>query len=399
MPYNQQLFDQLSALTGGDPTLTNAFAAGLGLSGLGAPGIDPSSGFFGFGSLGRVDETQDPRLTGLLDKLQADLGGVKRDSTTNEAITNLMRTQTSPIFQGAVPEEIINSLRKQISTAGSPTTYEQEVIDRRRAGLDGLTAQENTALREQGQAGLDRAFQTNLRAGLAQNNLAGRQGGANSNLLRDLNLDSLQANRGLSRDILLANIDERNRRLNEYQDLATGLSNRAFDRRLQGNTALSGILFNRDTANAQQRLSAAEAINQNLLDRQRFEESSRANRYATYGNTLFAAQQDALNRRLQNLNQLAKEKQGQIGLLFGSGQFGAAQQAQNRSFDLAQQGLNSIQGFEIPEITIPEFNFTPISSPIDSGGNQTTPTSPGGSNNSSVSIDSSTWSDFHPRLQ
>ena len=353
--FRDQILADLNRLANNDKSIGSAFEAGLGLSGIGSANTSPNSGFFYDGSLGRVNEVQDPRQALLLDKLQADLGGVRRDEETNRALTQLFSTQRSPIFDGALSEEIIDGMRRQISSAKELSPDEQLVLERRRAGLDGLTAPENTALRERAQEDLDRSFQTNLRFGMAANNLAGRAGGANAELYRDLSRDSLQANRGLSRDIMLANIDERNRRLNEFQGLATGLSDRTFGRQSETRNQLGNLLLNRDVASAQSKLSAADTLNRNLLDRQRFTESSRANRYATFGNTLFASQQDALNRRLLNLGQLAKEKQGQIGILFGAGQFGAAQDAQNRSFGLSESGLNSINSFEIPEFEFPEF--------------------------------------------
>lgn len=335
--YDPFMEQDLRQLANGDQAIEDALLAGFRLSGIGRPTTDQVSGFFSQGNLGRVSEETDPLVGDLINKLRGnvDTRGA-RSQETNSALGQLFNAGRAPIMQGPQVDEMLDRFLAVARDAKQLTPDEQLALDTRRNRLQGFSDPELNALREQQLVELNRAQQTALEQGAAGNLIADRN---QAGLVRDLGRDRLNATSDLERDLFIANIDERNRALDAFEGLSTGLSQRGVDRTLAGGSAFNQALLNRDLARAEFGLNAAEASNRQLLDRQRFEEEKSANRLSTLGNTLFANRADQLNRRLFNLDQLAREKQGQLGLIFGAGQFGAQQQAQRFGNNIANQQL------------------------------------------------------------
>lgn len=124
--------------------------------------------------------------------------------------------------------------------AGNLTANEQEAIDRNRAALGGLNAQENTALREQGEAGLDSTMQTLMRKQASNNAASGIQGSAAGARYNPIYRDRMEQGRGLQRDVLVANIAEKARARQAFTDLVTGRADETFRRQGAANAAYSG---------------------------------------------------------------------------------------------------------------------------------------------------------------
>lgn len=264
--YNSFLQSDLQNLLKEDKTLSAAIQPALGISGLGSPVTGAEGGFFGFNSLGRVDANLSPDVADLL------ISARKANSATQQGL-NLGNDQAL-----------------------------QEALAQRKAGLEGLTAPELQAAREQGLTGIDRQLQTALRGARASSLGSNVEGAVNAIPIQNIAREAIQGRQGLERDLLLANVAERNKRLGEYENLANTISQ---------NQA------NRSTL-------AANLRNQSLN---------------TLSNITQGARQDVLNRELFNLNQLAKEKAGQLGLLFGTLGLASQNEAQKNAFDLAKQQL------------------------------------------------------------
>lgn len=328
--FNPGLTSAIEQLAGGDANLKNSFLAGLGISGLGSPTVDASQGFFPFGSLGRVTDTLQPDQAELLNRFKGEsfIGG-QRSGETQAGL------------------DFLFNLR---DTAGQTDPVLQEILDLRRGGLEGLTGQELQGFREQGAEEINRQLQTGLRGlsiGAAGRGVRGGAAGIGS---RDLVRQSVDARGDLERDLFLANVAERNRRLNEFQGLASQIDNNRFGRQFEAGTAAQQALFGTEQA----------------------ETSDRLNRLNQFANLQEGIRNSLLQRQIFNINQLGREKAGQLGVLFGAGGFGAQQGAQQQAFDLAGEQLDILKSQPAP--------VTNITFPNLGGGDQGL--SPGGSETS-----------------
>lgn len=156
----------------------------------------------------------------------------------------------------------------------------QDYMARQKAGLEGYTGPEMTAMREQAGRQNDAAY-ANQRAQMAQNQARSGVRGASAGA-QMLSLARAKAGQDaqLNQDLMIKNADEKQRRLSAYgQDLG-GLETSEFNR-------------------------AQDALGQ-------------------YGSDLGAARTDVLNRQQFNIGQTEKEKAGYLGTLFGG--VGVAQQ-------------------------------------------------------------------------
>lgn len=174
---------------------------------------------------------------------------------------------------------------------------QQALLDLLKGGLGGLTAEENTALRESQEEGINRDFATQLRALASRNAQAGVRGGAAQAGALDLGAERLQAQRGLGMDILAKNIDVQNDRRQAFGDFLNQLVTGEFNR--QG-----GAL--------------------NSLE-----------------NTTQGARLDELNRQLFNLGQDEKQQAGRSSTLFGLVGLRGGRRAQKKAFSLEQQRIEA----------------------------------------------------------
>lgn len=303
---NPELLTSLRNLAGENEALRKGLESGLDLSGLGGPNASPSSGFFGFGSLGRVGDTLNVDQSQMLQEARK------------------VTPQVSPEAQQGLTDLAIRSREQRNIDPGY--LHAQTVAAQR---LGGLTAPEMTALREQGQAEINRQLQTNMRNLGLQNAAQGLRGGAAMAPAVDFSRGALDARRNLERDLLLANVAERRNALQDFTNVSQGI-----------NAA--------DLANAQQR-------DQNILSligagqqQQNLNEAQRQNRLTNYSNVFNQINQDLLGRNVFNLGQLEKEKAGQLGLLFGTAGLSSQEQARKESLDLANKQLDILQNQEIP---------------------------------------------------
>jgi hypothetical protein len=144
------------------------------------------------------------------------------------------------VSETASPEMLsaIARLRGQADTAGQLTPLELEAIERNRGALEGINAQENLALREGAESGLDRNLQGLLRRQNISNAQSGVLGPAVAARSNPLMRERIQAQRGLERDLLVQNIAEKAKARQAFTDLVTGRSDETFRRQSSANQAL-----------------------------------------------------------------------------------------------------------------------------------------------------------------
>lgn len=155
----------------------------------------------------------------------------------------LGRVNTDP---SANTQAAIEAMKAQAQNAGNFTPLEQEAIDRDRAALAGLSAPENAALRENAQAGLDRTMQTLLRRQAMSNAGSGIQGNALSARYNPIYRDRADQQRGLERDLLIQNIQEKDAARQAFTNLVSNRVDAANQRQTTANTNLFGASSNAD---------------------------------------------------------------------------------------------------------------------------------------------------------
>lgn len=170
----------------------------------------------------------------------------------------------------------------------------QDYMARQKAGLEGYTAPEMTAMREQMGRANDAAY-ANQRAQAMQNQARSGVRGASANAqLMSLARAKAGQDSQLNQDLMIKNADEKQRRLSAYGQELGGLENNEFNR-------------------------AQSAI-------------------GAYGQAAQNASNDRLGRQQFNLGQAEKEKAGYLGTLFGGVDLANQNKAANRSYKL-QKGM------------------------------------------------------------
>ena len=126
--------------------------------------------------------------------------------------------------------------RELAENAGNYTNLDNEALGYARSALDGISAPENEALRSAATRGVDQQF------GQARQQLLRYQGGIGSQVQRasqigDLAAKRVGAQRELSRDLLIANIQEKKDARAAFDNLTNTIGNRT-DQRVQGLNSL-----------------------------------------------------------------------------------------------------------------------------------------------------------------
>lgn len=232
-------------------------------------------GLAGENPLGRLDTTRTPEIADLLQRFAefADNAGVRSQDATN----TLSRFEALADAAGVRSQDMI------------------DLVARRKAGLEGLTGPELEALREQGFQSIDRNFNTNQRALASAQARSGVRGGAAGAQFRNILRDRIQGTRDLERDIFLANVKERNDRLQALQDLISGLEKTEFDQKQRANIDLGNFLGG--------------------LENREFIQKSTA--LGQLGNARQAQQNFDRSGEIFNLSQLANEIAARTGLITG----------------------------------------------------------------------------------
>ncbi len=162
-------------------------------------------------------------------------------SADTKELLNLRKSQLDPTsknYAGAVSsstQALLNQRKQQSDPnstmfAGQRSDNMRDIISRFRQGLDGYSSTENQALRESASREIDQDF--NTRRNDATLDMArGRVGGAGSlAALRDLDRSRIGAQRGLSQDLFVKNVDEKQSRLKDFAGLMSSTEGTEYDR-------------------------------------------------------------------------------------------------------------------------------------------------------------------------
>ncbi len=300
----------LQQLSNGDSEINNALQAGSGLGNL----------FFGAGSLGRVGEGLTADQATALIQSRGLVGQNPRLDQDQAQLNNVVDFATQIGQTQGVSDDVLLALEKN------------------REGIDGFTAPEKAAFLDEGQAAINANLATALRGAQLGNQGANRRGSITAVPTIGAAANAAESSRGLQRDFSLANADLRDRRLGAFGNLALGVDNTRFDRGLQN-------------------FGVQNAASQTLRDQRNSDFANAINSQQGFQNILQSTRNDLLNRRTFNLNQLSREKQGQVGSIFGAGGFGAQQQGQRQAFELGNKQIESAANFA-PALPAPTFiNF------------------------------------------
>lgn len=261
-------------------------------------GLDFGLNFTPTGSFGRVDELITPDQAIVIDRAKSALD---LPLTTKDQDKSL---------------ELIRGLAE---SSGERDPVLDLILEKRLAGLEGLSAPELTAFREQGLSGIDQQVQQALRQVRGNAAASGIRGGALAGLQNQALRDSIRQRSDLEQQLLLKNVDVRASRLNELDDFGRFLDQNQFNKRLQA-TGAYGTAANQTAqiaeTNRSGRLNDYNALRQSIEDR-------------------------LLQRRIFNLGQLQKEKASQLGSTFGFGSFAAGEKGRDQAFDIANRQIEA----------------------------------------------------------
>lgn len=153
-------------------------------------------------------------------------------------------------------ETTVAQREAEYAKAQQDDPYIKAALERMQGGLEGISAPENQALREQGQAQIKQQAKSSLRAlrgfNLANNAKGGAAGYGAYNILRDQNANLARQ----ESDLIASNVAEKGRRLGQFADYANtayqtqfGARQSALDRLSQDRTGLSDFRTATDTFN------------------------------------------------------------------------------------------------------------------------------------------------------
>lgn len=180
----------------------------------------------------------------------------------------------------------------------SRSADQNQVVSMMNAGLQGYTSPEYQAQREQMQRGLQSNYATSA-GQLARAQSRGKvYGAAGVAQLANLQRSTQNSKDQLDQDLMIKNIDEKQRRLMEFGDYTRGLEQEEFDRRAQ---ATKGI-------------ADEEA----------------------------ALRNEQLERQKVNLGQANAETSAQIGAFTGAGALALAQRNQKKAQQIQQKALKQV---------------------------------------------------------
>lgn len=152
-------------------------------------------------------------------------GGKAIDPTTQKILTDVEAGKESVLGQEFAPGSL-----ERLDTARSQDV--SDIIAKRRAGLEGLSAEENQALRERGSQGITRGTQTALRQLRGRQAASGVRGGTATAQQAAILSAGQQAKAGVERDLFLQNINQKRQALGDFEKSVAGAEQSEEARRL-----------------------------------------------------------------------------------------------------------------------------------------------------------------------
>jgi len=240
------------------------------------------------------------------------LYGVQGDNAGNALMNKFMQPGTLGRVGGTgevLPDGTVDSLsgsgeqlqrQQQLMDQARNSDAQQDALRKMQSGLSGYTSPEYQASREQMMRGQQSNFQTS-QAQLAKAQARGKvYGAAGAAQQANLAASSAQSKDQLEQDLMVKNIDEQQRRLQDYGRYGTELQGQQFD----------------------QRAAATQA----------------------YGDTQAAMREEELGRQKVNLGQANAETASQIGLYTGAGGTALAKAQNKAAQGIQKQGIAAING-------------------------------------------------------
>ena len=368
--------------------------------------------------LGRVPEsptgTQD-----LLDVLRRNMTGAGKQTQAEETGMRLLERLTnqnmSPESRALLERELNFSntagqvsptlaniqalLRSEYDRSREVSPEAQDVLARRQAALPGLTSPENTALWESMTRDLNKEFGGGVRAISGAQAARGQQGPTTTNAYRSLINDFSTQKSNAAQDLLVKNVDIKNRALSDLEGLVNYLDQAKFGRAQQTlgsygdfSRYLDDEMFNRELNAMNLYGTNLQNMEQNLFNRQlgsataftgaaqqraQNRQQNILNQTQNYQNELFRYNSDNLNRRLINMNNLAQEISARTGVSLGVPQYLEAQRTNAQMIDLQKAQIEALaaageeEGSGFPD---PDFGGTD-GAPSPTSPSSTSPTS------------------------
>lgn len=316
----------LTQLAGGNKTINSALQAGGGLA----------DTFYPTNALGRLNETN----TG-------SQSAINRYQTANKAPTqplklgSALRTLKKVSGQASMSSPWVQSNMKDYGqvqqNAFATDPRNQNVLNENYdLAMNGLDARTAAALREQSYIDLNRGKENSLRQ-MRQGNY-GAVGAAAQNAANSINNQYLQSRGDLSRQLLTDQIGIQQQARSDFMGQNETLRSGEFNRQLSATQAENQALTNA----IQQDYNLRQGYAQTLQNQQLQNDQIKQGRLANLANAEKVQRDELLQRQIFNLGNLEKEISGRLGLIFGSGSFGAAQYAQEQANQIARESLSKL---------------------------------------------------------
>lgn len=344
------------------------------------------------GGLGRVDETlpsfgADPNILNvgeMLARLRAEsFSGGYNSPQQDEALGILGDLARTSGNRTAETAEVIDRRRQNLDTAGETPEdlaniqrlYEDEynrsrdidsdtqlALDRSRAGLGGLTSEENQALLETLTTDARRGFSGAQRA-IAGSGLSSGAG-ANPALLRSLVDDYTKQQFGARNDILVRNADVQDRRLGAFSDLSravdsdrfaraqttlgnygdysTGLNDLVYKRGLEALGLFEQSVAGAETDEFNRAFASGQAYNAGTEANVQNNRADRMARLQNYQDELFRTRQDNFQRVTTNINTNAAELSARTGVALGVPAYLEGVRSSREANELAKKQISAL---------------------------------------------------------
>jgi len=161
-----------------------------------------------------------------------DLAGAGR------AYKRLGYAKKTPKLSGEIPAEYQNLLSGMQASAdptneayaGRRSDEMKDILGKLSGGLQGLSSEENTALREQAQREISRGYETSLRDMMVAGSRSGLRGASATAQAGNLARQKGEDISNMEQDLLVKNIDIQDSRRNDYLSALTGIEGDEKDR-------------------------------------------------------------------------------------------------------------------------------------------------------------------------
>lgn len=289
-------------------------------------------------ALPKLDENISPDQQRILDAAASDYAksGVNTADQVS-AIKNLQDLAATAGSRSSETSSLLDALRTRAGQAGTLSGDTQLALEKMRAGLGGLTAEENTAFNEQLMGDTNRAFQ-----GLNRNvsAMGAASGMVNPSTVRQLASDYMRARISGDQQTMLNNASVKDARLKTFGDYANTIANDMATREGNAYSLYGNALSGTETNEFNQRLSSGQALNSAVETNTNNLKTDQLARLQTWGQSVNSARQDQFNRATTNLNTLASEISTKLGIQLGVPQYILGDRASSEANRISEKAVD-----------------------------------------------------------